>query len=314
MAKVRHESARITQAVRQEIQLSRESQRILAKRLGINPKTVAKWKARATPDDLPSGPRPVLHRKLSAEEEAIIVSFREYTLLPLDDCLYSLQARIPHLTRSSLHRCFQRHGISRLPRPDPAQGDAPGRDSVPLGSFHIDVAEVFAVGGALHLFVAVDQASKFVFVQLVRRAGRVEAGLFLSSLAAAIPFRIHTVLTLNAEPFAAGGRLTRFARLCRELGIEHRLTTIRNPWTSGRVERMGRMIQQAGDDRIGHKGDADLARYLRDFVRAYNHGRRLKTLQGLTPHDFICRKWQADAQSFLRDPNHEIMGPENPSS
>ncbi len=52
---------------------------------------------------------------LTPEEEAIIVAFRRYTLLPLDDCLYALQATIPRLTRSSLHRCFQRHGISRLP-------------------------------------------------------------------------------------------------------------------------------------------------------------------------------------------------------
>ena len=45
----------------------------------------------------------------------MIVAFRKHTLLPLDDCLYALQATIPHLTRSSLHRCLQRHGISRLP-------------------------------------------------------------------------------------------------------------------------------------------------------------------------------------------------------
>lgn len=38
-----------------------------------------------------------------------------HTLLPFDDCLYALQATIPHLTRSSLHRCLERHGISRLP-------------------------------------------------------------------------------------------------------------------------------------------------------------------------------------------------------
>ena len=47
---------------------------------------------------------------LSIEEEAIVVAFRKHTLLPLDDCLYA-----PRLTRSSLHRCYQRHGISRLP-------------------------------------------------------------------------------------------------------------------------------------------------------------------------------------------------------
>lgn len=61
---------------------------------------------------------------LSIEEEAIIVAFRRHTLLPLDDCLYALQPTIPHLTRSSLHRCLQRHGISRLPEVD---GDKPAK-------------------------------------------------------------------------------------------------------------------------------------------------------------------------------------------
>ena len=61
---------------------------------------------------------------LSVEEEAIVVAFRRHTLLPLDDCLYALQATIPHLTRSSLHRCLQRHGISRLPE---VEGDKPDR-------------------------------------------------------------------------------------------------------------------------------------------------------------------------------------------
>jgi len=43
------------------------------------------------------------------------VAFRRHTLLPLDDCLYALQATLPHLTRSALHRCLQRHGMSRIP-------------------------------------------------------------------------------------------------------------------------------------------------------------------------------------------------------
>jgi hypothetical protein len=49
------------------------------------------------------------------EQEAIIVAFRKHTLLPLDDCQYALQVTIPKLPLSSLHRCLERHGISRLP-------------------------------------------------------------------------------------------------------------------------------------------------------------------------------------------------------
>ncbi len=44
----------------------------------------------------------------------MIIAFRRYTLLPLNDCLHALQPTIPHLTRSSLYRCLQRHGIGRL--------------------------------------------------------------------------------------------------------------------------------------------------------------------------------------------------------
>ncbi len=97
---------------------------------------------------------------LSLEEEAIIVAFHKHTLLPLDDCLYALQATIPHLPRSSLHRCLQRHGISRLPE---VTGDAdsmgfpkrkePKRKfkTYPIGYFHIDIAEVRTAEGKLYL-------------------------------------------------------------------------------------------------------------------------------------------------------------------
>jgi len=115
MGQVLHGSATTTEAIRRAIQHSQESLRTLAGRYGINQKTVSKWKKRSSVADLPTGPRQARSTVLSVEEEAVIVAFRRYTLLPLDDCLYALQPTIPHLTRSSLHRCLQRHGISRLP-------------------------------------------------------------------------------------------------------------------------------------------------------------------------------------------------------
>ena len=69
----------------------------------------------------PTEPRSTV---LTEAEEAMFVTFRRHTLLPLDDCLYALQPTIPHLTRSALHRCLQRHGISRLPD---VEGDKPKR-------------------------------------------------------------------------------------------------------------------------------------------------------------------------------------------
>src|SRR3712207_1710329 len=124
MGQVHHGGATTTAAVRRAIQHSQESLRALAKRHGINPKTVAKWQKRTSVQDQRTGPKDPRSTALTLEQEAIVVAFRRHTLLPLDDCLYALQPAIPHLTRSSLHRCFQRHGISRLPDTD---GDKPRR-------------------------------------------------------------------------------------------------------------------------------------------------------------------------------------------
>ena len=156
MGQVLHGGATTTEAVRQAIQHSQESLRALAKRYGINQKTVAKWKGRTSVADLSTGPKEPRSTVLSAEEEAVVVAFRRHTFLPLDDCLYALQPTIPHLTRSSLHRCLQRHGISRLPQMD---GDKEPRrkfKTYPIGFFHVDIAEVGA-----RLFVAIDRTSKF---------------------------------------------------------------------------------------------------------------------------------------------------------
>src|SRR6516225_3347985 len=201
MGQVLHGSATTTEAVRRAIQHSQESLRALARRYGINPKTVAKWKRRTSVTDLPTGPKEPRSTVLSVEDEAIIVAFRRHKLLPLDDCLYALQATIPHLTRSSLHRCLQRHGIGRLPQ---VEGNKPAKKAFkayPIGFFHIDIAEVQTAEGKLYLFVAIDRTSKFAFVQLAHKANRVTASAFLTALVAAVPYKIHTVLTDNGIQF-----------------------------------------------------------------------------------------------------------------
>jgi hypothetical protein len=189
------------------------------------------------------GPKASRSTVLTPEEEAMAAAFRKHTLLPLDDCLYALQATIPHLTRSALHRLFQRHGISRLPE---IEGDKIAKKAFkryPLGYFHIDIAEVHTEEGKLHLFVAVDRTSKYAFARLAKRATGMAARAFLDELVAAVPYQIHTVLTDNGIQFAdlpknRGGPTARwrghpFDRLCQEHGIEHRLTKPKHPWTNG---------------------------------------------------------------------------------
>jgi transposase-like protein len=193
MGQILHGSTTTTKAVRRAIQNSQASLRKLAGRYGINPKTVAKWRRRSSVCDARMGPREPRSTVLSNQEEALVVAFRKHTLLPLDDCLYALQATVPHLTRSSLHRCFQRRGISRLPE---TQGDKPARKkfkSYPIGYFHIDIAEVRTEQGKLYLFVAIDRTSKFAYAELYEKANRWIATDFLKALIKAVPYKIHTV-------------------------------------------------------------------------------------------------------------------------
>jgi len=327
MGQVLHGSATTTEAVRRAIQHSQESLRALAKRYGINQKTVAKWKKRSSVADVPTGPKEAHSTVLSLEDEAVVVAFRRHTLLPLDDCLYALQPTIPHLTRSSLHRCLQRHGISRLPDVEGVKAPKTKFKSYPIGYFHIDIAEVQTAEGKLYLLVAIDRTSKFAFVQLVEKATRRVAGDFLRALAAAVPYKIHTVLTDNGTHFTDPSgdgwtpedikimreqkvpfRCHAFEAACADLDIEHRLTKPRHPWTNGQVERMNRTIKDATVKRFHYDSHDQLRRHLRDFIDAYNFGRRLKTLKGLTPYEFICKRWTSEPHRFIIDPIHQMPG------
>src|SRR6202007_1823372 len=196
------------------------------------------------------GPKGATSTLLSIEEEAIIVAFRRHTLLSLDDCLYALQPTIPHLTRSSLHRCLKRHGISRLPQIEGSRPSKKRFKAYPIGYFHIDIAEVQTAEGKLYLFVAIDRTSKFAFTELHAKATTRVAADFLHALIRAVPYKVHTVLTDNGthftdtkgetwgpaeirqmierkEPFRAHA----FEYACALNGVDHRLTKPKHPWT-----------------------------------------------------------------------------------
>jgi Integrase core domain len=186
----------------------------------------------------------------------VVVAFRRHTLLPLDDCLYALQPTIPHLTRSSLHRCLKRHGISRLPQ---VEGEASPKRKFkadPIGYFHIDIAEVRTAQGKLYLIVAIDRTSKCAFVELHEKVTRRTAADFLRRLIEAVPYRVHTVLTDNGTHFTdpagetwspaeikkmiAQRRLFHahaFEYACALNDIDHRLTKPKHPWTTDEIDK-----------------------------------------------------------------------------
>jgi len=233
--------------------------------------------------------------------------------------------------------------ISRLPDVD---GDKPKRQKFkryPIGYFHIDIAEVRTEEGKLHLFVAIDRTSKFAVAQLVEKANRKTAWEFLEHLLESVPYKIHIILTElpvvaplvrattgDGIQFAEQPRnrdsitfrMMRFDMICEANGIEHRLTQPNHPWSyedqktvqwtvfpsGGQVERMNRTIKEATVRRYHYDSHDQLRSHLTDFLAAYNFARRLKTLKGLTPYEYICKIWTSEPKRFIFDPSHQMPG------
>ena len=140
-----------------------------------------------------------------------------------------------------------------------------------------------------------------------------EAAHFLRDIISSLPYRIHTVLTGNGIQFTSRARDIydtghTFDRVCHEHGTEHRLTKVNHPWTNGQVERMNPTIKDPTVKRFHYESHDGFYTYRQIFIDAYNYARRLKTLRGLTPAEFIHLTWTKEPDRFRVDPSHFILG------
>lgn len=71
---------------------------------------------------------------------------------------------------------------------------------------------------------------------------------------------------------------------------------------------MNRTIKEATVKRFFYDNHAQLRGHLDDFVLAYNFAKRLKTLKGLTPYEYICKIWTTEPKRFKLDPIHQMPG------
>jgi len=85
-----------------------------------------------------------------------------------------------------------------------------------------------------------------------------------------------------------------FDRVCREHGIEHRLTKPYHPWTNGQAERMNRTVKDATVKVFHSETLASLSAHVLTFVTAYNFAKPLKGLRWRTPFQAICDAWTRD--------------------
>jgi AcrR family transcriptional regulator len=289
------QGARTTAEIRRQIQQSSGSIRALAKRFGVNPKTVAKWRARASIEDRRAGPKDLRSRVLSPEEEALAVALRGCLRLPLDDTLEALRPAIPHLTRSSLHRCLERHGISRLP----------GRAELPAGAaltgaVELSRIEIGAGARTLYVFVAIDAVSRFIFADL--RESLTAKGVLdmLGALMAATPGGLRAVLSEEAPLFGDGEAGQAYREFCEANGVERRAVAIRPPWSEDQRTRMKSTVEAAAAARLAAEGIEGLRRRLAALLSAYNNEAKLEVLGGLSPQAHAARKSLGEAAASAR--------------
>ena len=102
-----------------------------------------------------------------------------------------------------------------------------------------------------------------------------------------------------------------FDRVCRENGIEHRLTKPNHPCTNGQVERMNRTLKGATIRRYHYDTHDQLRAHLHAFVQADNFAKRLKMLCGFTPYEAIVKCSTNEPNRFILNPNHHMSGPKS---
>ena len=169
----------------------------LAKRYGLNYRTVQKWRQWDSVEDGRSVPQDLRPKSLSEVEEVACLFFRCTTKLPLDDCLYTLQDPIPHLKRSNLHRLYQNYEISSFPKEENKTPETKTFIEYPIGYFYVDMAQVNTEEGRLYMFVVIERTSKFAYVELQEKSTRDIVAQFVEKVIEKVPYAIHTVLTDN---------------------------------------------------------------------------------------------------------------------
>lgn len=310
-----HKQATTTPRIRAAIQVSTDPAWMVAERYGVSEQTVWKWRKRESVHDLSHTPHR-LQTTLSPAQEAVAVALRTTLLLPLDDLLAVVREFLnPDVSRSGLDRCLRRHGVGNL-RDLKATARQPKHSAFKAyepGFIHIDVKYLPQMAderSRRYLFVAIDRATRWVFIRVFKTKTAANARRFLSDLERACPLRIRTILTDNGKEFtdrlfglrkrAATGE-HEFDTLCAALDIDHRLTPPKSPQTNGMVERFNGRIEDVLQSHHFQSGE-ELETTLLRYVWLYNQQLPQSALGGKTPLQTMKDWHKLKPELFMKQP------------
>jgi transposase/transposase-like protein len=320
-----HSKARTDIHARQQIQNNPDglTQRGLAQRYRISVATVNKWRRRHSLCD--ASCRPVRHSTaFTKEQEQLLLSLRTQGQLSLDDLLDQVEPIVPNATRSSLYRLLKRHGLQQLPRAKKPPHGAFDEAIVP-GFLHIDSFILTCLPGQSnqqsqrqHCFVAIDRATRMVFLQVYDTGNSEAACDFLERCRSYFPFALHTVLTdnggqytlkANARAQHTAGRKRPFELLCAHYGIQHKTTRPYTPKTNGLVERVHGLIQAATTKRVRYQDQAQRDQALGTWLLHYTFTKKHRRipLGVMTPFEAACRWYATKPELFTKRPERNTL-------
>ena len=315
MENILHKKARTTPEVRSEIMKSDLSAYELAKKYGVTPATIYKWKKRKDVSDLPHTRHNLLTSTSEVEEE-LIVQLRTKLELSVDDITYVMQKCVnKSLSRSAIYRCMKRKNVSKL-KPAATKKTYGVFDEEKCGFIHMDVKYLTKLSGKRsYVYVAIDRATRYVYAEILYDLKPQTTADFVGRFIKDFPHEIRVILTDNGFEWTdkCAGKIKNAAtgnhpvdQICNELSIEHRLIKPRKPQTNGMVERFNRRINEAiakknkisaNQGKNSFESHKKRNEFILQFVYNYNRT-RLKCLDYQTPLNLICNHTEDNTFTF----------------
>ncbi len=315
-----HKNATTTPVIRRKIQLAPKDVSVaqLACQFGVTERTIMRWRNREEVYDRPHTPHN-LKTSFSEIEEEIIVELRKTLLLTLDDLLRVVREFLkPDCSRSALYRCLKRNGVEKLNLLIPQESDKKityksFKDYLP-GFIHVDIKYLpkMPEENRSYLFVAIDRATRWVFMDFYPDKTAKSATAFLKKLLKQAPFVINKVLTDNGKEFTdrfnmpdkKPSRRHQFDQICNKYNIEHRLIKPGRPQTNGMVERFnGRIKQVILTTKFNDLND--MHKTLMSYLYTYNYLIPQRALNGKTPIEKLQEYYEEHPKIFKINPANQ---------
>jgi transposase-like protein len=311
-----HANATTNVHIRTQIQSNHaSSNQDLATQFGVCTDTISKWRNRNFTSDVSSAPKNIVYT-LTPIENALVVSIRSASWLPLDEVFETLYAENKSITRSSIYRCFVKNNINQVPQ---IQKDKAKKfKAYKPGYLHIDVTYLPKFDGkATYLFVAIDRATRILFYQVYDNKEAASTDDFFDKCVAYFSFKITHILTDNGLEFTNRLIRSKTGNLCTKLSlldlkcttndIKHRLTKPSTPQTNGMVERVNGTIKNNTILKNKYENLQEMNQDLMAFLSYYNlyrrHGSLRKELNVKTPFEAMKKWYEIEPSLFRVNPN-----------